>query len=265
MAPRRFSLNAWMRGFLCAAVLLLGAGPCCSRHMVGDSLWKRNATYNVSMTTEIAVTTPPVNTEPELPGDLVNPVDPPNESKETIISFSVFFILLLLFFSILLVHLMIKYQFRYLPESIAFVLIGFIVGLLLFISELFSGVALRWQEKFSPQSFFLLLLPPIIFESGYSLHKGNFFENLGSIVLFAVMGTAISALIVGGGLFGLGKIGIVYELDLIQSFAFGCLISAVDPVATLAIFHGMDVNPTLNMLVFGESVLNDAVSIVMTK
>ena len=52
---------------------------------------------------------------------------------------------------------------------------------------------------------------------------------------------------------------------LTQSFTFGALISAVDPVATLAIFHALDVNPTLNMLVFGESVLNDAVSIVMTK
>lgn len=52
---------------------------------------------------------------------------------------------------------------------------------------------------------------------------------------------------------------------VVLSFSFGALISAVDPVATLAIFHALDVNPTLNMLVFGESVLNDAVSIVMTK
>ena len=51
----------------------------------------------------------------------------------------------------------------------------------------------------------------------------------------------------------------------LHSFAFGSMISAVDPVATLAIFHALDVDPTLNMLVFGESVLNDAVSIVMTK
>ena len=51
----------------------------------------------------------------------------------------------------------------------------------------------------------------------------------------------------------------------LYSFAFGSLISAVDPVATLAIFHALDVDPTLNMLVFGESVLNDAVSIVMFK
>ena len=51
----------------------------------------------------------------------------------------------------------------------------------------------------------------------------------------------------------------------IHSFAFGSMISAVDPVATLAIFHALNVDPTLNMLVFGESILNDAVAIVLTK
>ena len=56
----------------------------------------------------------------------------------------------------------------------------------------------------------------------------------------------------------------VYQLNFIQSFAFGSLISAVDPVATLAIFQVLDVDPVLNMLVFGESILNDAVAIVMT-
>jgi len=50
-----------------------------------------------------------------------------------------------------------------------------------------------------------------------------------------------------------------------SSFAFGSLVSAVDPVATIAIFKALNVDPTLNMLVFGESILNDAVSIVLTK
>ena len=49
------------------------------------------------------------------------------------------------------------------------------------------------------------------------------------------------------------------------SFVFGSLISAVDPVATLAIFHALNVDPLLNMLVFGESILNDAVAIVLTR
>ena len=123
--------------------------------------------------------------------------------------------------------------------------------------------------------------------------QGNFFQNIGSIVVFAVLGTAVSTFIVGGGLFALSKLDVIYQLNFVQryvyivplvnmehtphvrthahahththSFTFGALISAVDPVATLAIFHALDVSPTLNMLVFGESVLNDAVAIVMTK
>ena len=41
------------------------------------------------------------------------------------------------------------------------------------------------------------------------------------------------------GVYLLGLADVVYKLDFIQSFAFGSLISAVDPVATLAIFQGI--------------------------
>lgn len=48
----------------------------------------------------------------------------------------------------------------------------------------------------------------------------------------------------------------LFSVNFVESFAFGSLISAVDPVATVAIFHAIDVDPVLNMLVFGESILN---------
>jgi len=122
----------------------------------------------------------------------------------------------------------------------------------------------RKEEAFSPTAFFLVLLPPIIFESGYNLHKGNFFQNIGSILVFAILGTTISALVIGAGVYILGLAEITYRLSFVESFAFGSLISAVDPVATVAIFHALDVDPVLNMLVFGESILNDAIAIVLT-
>uniref|UniRef100_A0A3P8RC14 Sodium/hydrogen exchanger n=1 Tax=Astatotilapia calliptera TaxID=8154 RepID=A0A3P8RC14_ASTCA len=132
--------------------------------------------------------------------------------------------------------------------------IGILMGGFIKIIEFQELANWKEEEMFRPNMFFLLLLPPIIFESGYSLHKGNFFQNIGSITLFAVIGTAISAFIVGGGIYFLGQV----------IFAFGSLISAVDPVATIAIFNALNVDPVLNMLVFGESILNDAVSIVLT-
>lgn len=59
------------------------------------------------------------------------------------------------------------------------------------------------------------------------------------------------------------QVEVVYRLNLVESFALGAIISAVDPVATIAIFKALNVPGTLHMLVFGESILNDAVSIVL--
>lgn len=44
---------------------------------------------------------------------------------------------------------------------------------------------------------------------------------------------------------------------------FGAIISATDPVTVLAVFNMLGVDRDLYALVFGESVLNDAVAIVL--
>ncbi|XP_017046205.1 sodium/hydrogen exchanger 8 [Drosophila ficusphila] len=178
-------------------------------------------------------------------------------------SLSLFFVICVIMLGILLIHSMLQTGFQYLPESIVVVFLGALIGLSL---NIMSGQNGSWkrEEVFSPMGFFLVLLPPIIFESGYNLHKGNFFQNIGSILVFAIFGTTISALVIGAGIYLLGLAEVAFRLSFSESFAFGSLISAVDPVATVAIFHALDVDPILNMLVFGESILNDAISIVLT-
>ncbi|OAD53516.1 Sodium/hydrogen exchanger 8 [Eufriesea mexicana] len=177
---------------------------------------------------------------------------------------SIFFVLCVLALGILLIHLMLQTNFQYLPESVVIVFLGGAIGMIINLMSNQNIANWRKEEAFSPTAFFLVLLPPIIFESGYNLHKGNFFQNIGSILVFAIFGTAISAFVIGAGIYLLGLAQVAYKLSFVESFAFGSLISAVDPVATVAIFHALEVDPVLNMLVFGESILNDAISIVLT-
>ncbi|XP_015675237.1 sodium/hydrogen exchanger 8, partial [Protobothrops mucrosquamatus] len=219
--------------------------------------------FNFTLHTTLALTTKLVLPTPAKP---ILPVQTGVEAQqeEQSSGMTIFFSLLVLAICIILVHLLIRYRLHFLPESVAVVSLGILMGAVIKIIE--SQKLANWKEEemFRPNMFFLLLLPPIIFESGYSLHKGNFFQNIGSITLFSVIGTAISAFIVGGGIYFLGQADVIYKLNMTDSFAFGSLISAVDPVATIAIFNALNVDPVLNMLVFGESILNDAVSIVLT-
>lgn len=217
----------------------------------------------VSSTAEPAANTTNITSTTTSPRDPVLP-DKGSAEDEHNSSMSIFFVLCVLALGILLIHLMLQKNFQYLPESIAIVFLGGLIGLILNLMSNQNIANWRKEEAFSPTAFFLVLLPPIIFESGYNLHKGNFFQNIGSILVFAILGTTVSALVIGAGVYVLGLAEVAYQLSFVESFAFGSLISAVDPVATVAIFHAMNVDPVLNMLVFGESILNDAVAIVLT-
>lgn len=125
------------------------------------------------------------------------------------------------------------------------------------------------KVTFDPEVFFNILLPPIIFHAGYSLKRRHFFRNIGSILAYAFMGTVISCFIIGLIMYGfvsfmkmVGQLG--GDFFFTDCLFFGAIVSATDPVTVLAIFAELKVDVDLYALLFGESVLNDAVAIVLS-
>jgi sodium/hydrogen exchanger 8 len=119
-----------------------------------------------------------------------------------------------------------KNKFYFLPESGVAILVGMLIGGVtrLTVTDL---TLFSFQSEF----FFFVLLPPIIFEAGYSLEKKQFFENIGAITLYAFGGTIISAFVVGMLTHWSAQIGLIHvdKDNPMEALLFGALISAVDP------------------------------------
>ncbi|KAM9625361.1 sodium/hydrogen exchanger 5 isoform 10-T10 [Morphnus guianensis] len=149
------------------------------------------------------------------------------------------------------------------PESCLLILLGLGLG------GIVLAVAKKAEYQLEPNMFFLFLLPPIVLDSGYFMPSRLFFDNIGAILTYAVVGTLWNSFTTGAALWGLHRAGLMadpgVEAGLMDFLLFGSLISAVDPVAVLAVFEEVHVNETLFIIVFGESLLNDAVTVVLYK
>uniref|UniRef100_A0A8C1L8X5 Sodium/hydrogen exchanger n=1 Tax=Cyprinus carpio TaxID=7962 RepID=A0A8C1L8X5_CYPCA len=142
------------------------------------------------------------------------------------------------------------------PESCMLILLGLVLGAVVLIASK------KQPYQLDPGLFFLFLLPTIVGDAGYFMPARLFFDNLGAILLYAVVGTLWNAFCTGFCLYGVKMAGVIGLMDFLL---FGALISAVDPVAVLAVFEEVHVNETLFIIVFGESLVNDAVTVVLYK
>ena len=127
---------------------------------------------------------------------------------------------------------------------------------------------------FPSKIFFLALLPPILFNSGYQLQRELFYRHFFPIALFAVVGTFLNAFGAGGLLVAVQKLGWMggggtnsssndnFQPSVMELLTFGSLIAATDTVSVVGVLQRKRVDPRLFSLVFGESALNDAVAIV---
>lgn len=193
-----------------------------------------------------------------------------SEGHVALAAMYLFSMMIFLVFSICIGNFLHAHEFYYLPESGAVVIMGLIFGSLLTIAaDSIDGlVELTHMTEFDTEFFLLVLLPIIIFSAGFNLKKGDMWRNFGPILLTAFIGTTISTIVVAYPVWLLSRnepafFTFLPKIGKAEALAFGALVSAVDPVATLAVFGALGVETDLNMRVFGESILNDGVSIVL--
>ena len=135
--------------------------------------------------------------------------------------------------------------------------------ILVIIGVLLSSMAEHWPSlqplkdfELSPEVMLFIFLPALIFESGFALDARQLTKDLPAVLILAIPGMLISMLIVGLGVW------LMLDTRLIIALVFGALISATDPVAVVALFKELGAPNRLNVLVEGESLLNDATAIV---
>ena len=181
--------------------------------------------------------------------------------KEILNSWALLILIILLIAAFFTSYVLQSKKIQAVHETVISIFAGMVIGLIL---RLVGVESVLSSVSFDYMFFFNLLLPPIILAAGYELHQGNFFRNIGTILTFAFAGTFISALVLGIILWLWTRIPLEgLDITFVDAMSVGATLSATDPVTILAIFNTYKVDPKLYTIIFGESILNDAIAIVL--
>lgn len=144
-------------------------------------------------------------------------------------------------------------------ESSIACIFGLLVGGLV---KYFTGVAITFDNTL----FFYLVLPPIIFSAGFSLKRKRFFQYIHQIMFFGVVGTVIDVLLIAVGAIAYSRMTNQIDLELSwnQALLFASVLAGSDEVSAMSLIKIKDF-PRMGALIFGEGVINDALSIVLFK
>ena len=140
------------------------------------------------------------------------------------------------------------------PYTIGLVVVGILLAL---VPESLRGLEPLRNIQLTPDVVLYVFVPTLIFPAAMRLDARLLRRNLTPILLLACPGVMLSAAIVAGA------VGAVTPLSWEAALLFGALIAATDPIAVVALFKEMKVPARLAVLVEGESLLNDAVALVL--
>lgn len=114
--------------------------------------------------------------------------------------------------------------------------------------------------KIDPNLVFLLFLPPLLYEAAWFTSWKAFWEYKGAIFLMAVGLVFITSVAVA-----YASVAFIPGFTLALGFLLGGIVSPPDAVAAAAVLKGMKIPKTVTALLEGESLVNDASSLIVFK
>ncbi len=109
----------------------------------------------------------------------------------------------------------------------------------------------------SSETFLVVFLPILLFEAALAMNVRKLLDDLGPILMMAVVAVVISTVFVGVVL------SQVSGFSLVVCLLLGSIVATTDPAAVIGIFKEVGAPARLNTLVEGESLLNDAAAIAL--
>lgn len=140
------------------------------------------------------------------------------------------------------------------PLSLVLIVVGALLGFILTNSDEHALVS---SLSLSSESFLFLFLPILLFETAIEIDVRRLLQDIGPILLLAVVAVLASTFVVGFSLSAISSYG------LIACLLLAAIVSTTDPVAVVALFRDLSVPHRLTLLVEGESLFNDAAAIAL--
>lgn len=102
-----------------------------------------------------------------------------------------------------------------------------------------------------------IFLPILLFETALAVDVRRLFDDLGPILLMAVVAVFVCTFAVGYA------VSLFTSLGLVACLLLGAIVASTDPAAVIGIFRDLGAPRRLTTLVEGESLLNDAAAIAL--
>ena len=166
-----------------------------------------------------------------------------------------FFIILSILIGLLLLGIK---HITTIPYTPMLLLTGIIIGI--FSKNLgLIGLSMQHVVKLSSHTLLFVFIPPLIFESAFNIDVFIFLRSFWQILLLALPGVAMLSVMIAV----IMKYILLYEnLGWGESLTIGAIIAATDPVAVVSLLKEIGTSIKFNILLEGESLLNDGTAVV---